>query len=416
MAICVRKPCLGIRNILQVFRPGLASQTSSFKSGPSFKYEDLQITLTTNPHPKPDVDKLVFGRHHSDHMLSVEWDNDKGWGKPHIHPVQNLSIHPAAKVFHYAVELFEGMKSYRGHDNKIRLFRPMENMERMVMSAERACLPLFDGRELVQCMKKLISIDEAWEAWVPHSTEVANALYLRPTFIGTEPCLGVARSKNALLYVLTGPVGPYYPTGLKPVNLLADPNYARAWPGGCGMFKMGSNYAPTIAVQDLAEERGCQQVLWLYGDKHEMTEVGTMNLFLHWINKQGEEELITAPLNGIVLPGITRSSLLHLAKEWNEFKVSEEVYTMEEMIEALQENRVIELFGAGTAAVVSPVARILYNDEWVDLPVGDENSLTQRFYNTLTDIQYGKTPSPPNWMEDLDDIKNSSEDRVNMSG
>ncbi|XP_041366099.1 branched-chain-amino-acid aminotransferase-like [Gigantopelta aegis] len=365
-------------------------------AGPTFKFSDLQVTLTSAPQEKPDPDKLVFGHHFSDHLLEIDWMSSKGWDKPVISPFHNLSLHPASKVLHYASELFEGMKAYRGVDNKIRLFRPLENMKRMNNTAKRAALPTFDGAELVKCIKKLISIDQEF---VPYST--TSTLYVRPTLIGTTPTLGVTRTDHAKLYVLVGPVGPYFPTGMKPVTLLADPQFVRAWPGSCGAFKMGSNYAPTIAIQDIAsKDFSCQQVLWLYGEDHELTEVGTMNLFMYWLNEQGEEELITAPLDGLILPGVTRSSLLALANKWGEFKVTEGRYNMKQVTRALKENRVFEIFGAGTACVVCPVGNILYKNEMLDIPTMKEAKLTKRFFKELTDIQFGRTPSE--WVEMID--------------
>lgn len=329
-------------------------------------------------------------------MLKIEWKSETGWGDPQICPLQPLVLHPGAKVFHYANELFEGMKAYRGVDNKIRLFRPSENMNRMINSAKRTSLPTFDGQELIICMKKLISLDKEW---VPYSKN--DTLYIRPTLIGIEPTLGVSSSNHALLFVLTGPVGPYFPTGLKPVSLVADPKYVRAWPGGSGAYKMGSNYAPTLWPQAEAIKIGCQQVLWLFGEDHQMTEVGTMNLFMFWTNEQGEKELITPPLNGIILPGITRKSLLELAHSWGEFKVSENVITMQHLIKGLEEKRVEEVFGAGTACVVCPVERILYEGKNLHIPTMDNNAvLTTRFLKALTDIQFGQVEH--NWAEPVE--------------
>lgn len=376
-------------------RQAVLVQCRNFSAGSSFKYDDLQVTLTDNKGEKPDPNKLLFGHNFSDHMLKVEWTKS-GWDKPVICPLSNLSLHPAAKVFHYGIELFEGMKAYRGEDNKIRMFRPFENMKRMKLTAERSYLPDFDANELVKCMKKLLQIDSEW---VPYSNKCS--LYIRPTFIGTEPTLGVTQSASALLYVLTGPVGPYYPTGMNPITLMADPAYVRAWPGGCGNFKMGSNYAPTIAISSEAEKRGCQQVLWLFGEDHQLTEVGAMNLFTYWINEQGEKELITAPLDGLVLPGITRKSLIELGKKWGEFKITERPYTMQEVTKALNENRLKEMFGAGTACVVSPVEKILYVNDMLNIPTMSEGApIAMRFYHELTDIQYGRTKS--DWSELID--------------
>lgn len=352
----------------------------------SFLASNLTIQQTDNPRPKPAANDLVFGKHFSDHMLKVEWTSSAGWGNPLICPVKPLELHPGAKVFHYANELFEGLKAYRGVDNKIRLFRPSENMIRMNSTAQRTSLPTFDGQELITCMKKLISLDKEW---VPYSEN--DSLYIRPTLIGIEPTLGVSAANHALLFVLTGPVGPYFPTGLKPVSLVADPTFVRAWPGGSGAYKMGSNYAPTLWPQSEAIKKGCQQILWLFGEDHQMTEVGTMNLFMFWINEQGEKELITPPLNGIILPGITRKSLLELARSWGEFKVSEDIMTMKHLVKGLEENRIIEIFGAGTACVVCPVERILYEDKNLHIPTMDNGAvMTTRFLKTLTDIQFGR--------------------------
>ncbi|XP_061703008.1 branched-chain-amino-acid aminotransferase, mitochondrial isoform X2 [Syngnathoides biaculeatus] len=278
----------------------------------SFKAVDLNIERNPKCSPKPDPSTLVFGKQFSDHMLTVCWSADAGWEAPCIKPFQNLSLHPASSALHYSIELFEGMKAFRGVDDRVRLFRPMLNMERMHRSAARSCLPTFDKGELLECIKKLVELDKEW---VPYSQDAS--LYIRPTFIGTEPSLGVTRASQALLYVIVGPVGPYFATGsFNPVSLLADPSFVRAWKGGVGAYKMGGNYGPTIAVQNEAVERGCQQVLWLYGDDEEITEVGTMNLFIYWTNQNGERELVTPPLDGIILPGVTRHSLLDLARTW----------------------------------------------------------------------------------------------------
>ncbi|KAJ7390998.1 branched-chain-amino-acid aminotransferase [Desmophyllum pertusum] len=360
------------------------------------KYDRLVVEPITTPKPKPDVNSLVFGAEFTDHMLSVEWSADNGWDEPKITPYQNLSLAPSSSTLHYALECFEGLKAYRGDDNKLRLFRPMENMRRLNRSADRACLPGFDGEEFLKCLKHLISIDREW---VPYSNKCS--LYIRPTLIGTQPALGVNKSSTALLYVILSPVGPYFKTGtFSPVALLADPSFVRAWPGGCGDSKMGGNYGPTILAQRHAEMQGLQQVLWLYGEERQITEVGTMNIFMLWINENGEKELVTPPLNGMILPGITRKSLLELAKSWGEFKVTEKEFTMEDVIKASQDNRIKEMFGAGTACVVCPVNRILYEGQNIMIPTMENLEITKRFYEELTAIQYGRTPS--SWSEIVD--------------
>ncbi|XP_076153434.1 branched-chain-amino-acid aminotransferase, cytosolic isoform X6 [Alosa pseudoharengus] len=208
-----------------------------------------------------------------------------------------------------------------------------------------------------------------------------------------QPSLGVKKPSQALLYVILSPVGSYFTTGAKPVSLWADSKYIRSWKGGTGDCKMGGNYGASIFAQYEAVDYGCQQVLWLYGDDHQITEVGTMNLFLYWTNEKGEEELATPPLDGIILPGITRQSILELAGKWKELKVCERYLTMSDLRCGLKENRVKEMFGSGTACVVSPVGRVLYQGENLQIPYQQENSLASRLLKELTDIQYGRTPS-----------------------
>ncbi|KAM5263637.1 branched-chain-amino-acid aminotransferase, cytosolic [Ctenodactylus gundi] len=323
-------------------------------------------------------------------MLTVEWSSESGWEKPHIKPFQNLSLHPGVSALHYAVELFEGLKAFRGVDNKIRLFRPNLNMDRMYQSALRATLPVFDKEELLECIQQLVQLDGEW---VPYSTSAS--LYIRPTFIGTEPSLGVKKPTKALLYVILSPVGPYFSGGtFKPVSLWANPKYVRAWCGGTGDCKMGGNYGSSLFAQCEAAENGCHQVLWLYGEDHQITEVGTMNLFLYWINEDGEEELATPPLDGIILPGVTRRSILDLTQEWGEFKVSERYLTMGALVAALEGGRVKEMFGSGTACVVCPVSDILYKDEMLHIPTMENGpKLASRILDKLTDIQYGREES-----------------------
>lgn len=364
----------------------------------TFKADDLEITLKSTPSIKPPISELKFGKYCSDHMLEIDWSEENGWGKPIIRPLEPLVLHPAAKVLHYACELFEGMKAYRCVDGKVRMFRPMANIDRMALTTERTGLPSFDKGELLKCLKKLVNIDQDW---APEGDKCS--LYIRPTFIGTEAALGVTYSNEAKLFAISGPTGPYFPTGMKAIKLLADPKYVRAWPGGCGNFKMGSNYAPTVHIQREANALGCSQVLWLFGEDHQMTEAGTMNLFVFWINENGEEELITPPLDtGLILPGITRMSLLDIAREWDEFKVSEKSITMKQFTKAMSEGRVREVFGAGTACLVCPVNKILYMGKDIVINESDEPmELTKRFYKEISDIHYYRKPHE--WLMSVED-------------
>ncbi|XP_030069721.1 branched-chain-amino-acid aminotransferase, cytosolic isoform X2 [Microcaecilia unicolor] len=356
----------------------------------SFTAADLTVNLATTLKEKPDPNNLVFGTIFTDHMLTIEWSTENGWEKPQIKPLQNLSLHPAASALHYAVELFEGLKAYRGVDGKIRLFRPRLNMDRMLRSTKRATLPAFDKEEFLLCIHKLVELEKEW---VPYSTSAS--LYIRPTFIGMEPSLGVKKPSKALLYVILSPVGPYFSSGtFNPVSLWANPKFVRAWRGGTGDFKMGANYGPSIFAQYEAVDAGCQQVLWLNGDDHQITEVGTMNLFLYWVNENGEEELTTPPLDGLILPGITRQSILDLARKWGEFKVSERYLTMSDLLAGLKEKRVKEMFGSGTACIVCPVSKILYMDENLHIPTMENGpKLTSQILKQLSDIQYGREKS-----------------------
>ncbi|XP_034951973.1 branched-chain-amino-acid aminotransferase, cytosolic isoform X2 [Chelonus insularis] len=368
----------------------------------SFKYADLSVRLAP-PHllqPKPDVRDLVFGKHFTDHMFKVFYHEDLGgWQLPEITPLESLVLHPATKALHYAVQVFEGMKAYRGKDGKIRLFRPELNMERLNRSSHRLGLPMFNGTEFIKCLRRLVGIDQEW---VPHC-ETAS-LYIRPTIIGVDPTLGVASSQSALFYTILCPVGSYFHNAStqEGISLLADPNYTRAWPGGCGDRKVGSNYGPTIHVQEKASEKGLQQVLWLYGQDMQVTEAGTMNIFMVIMNEDGEKELITPPLNGLILPGITRMSILELAREWNQFKVTERIITMEEVCRLISEKRLLEMFGAGTACVIGPISHIDFMDRPLHIPTLEQsNPIYETLLKTFMDIQYGYIPNHP-WALEID--------------
>ncbi|MED6270729.1 branched-chain-amino-acid aminotransferase [Characodon lateralis] len=352
----------------------------------SFKAADLVIQLSSSPKIKPDV--VDFGTVFTDHMLTVEWNANEGWQAPLIRAFRNLSLHPACSALHYGVQLFEGLMVYRGDDNRLRLFRPILNMNRMANSAERACLPAFDQSELLECIRRLIDIDQDW---VPHSDSAS--LYIRPTFISTEPSLGVKKPTSALLYVILCQAGSYFNTEMRVLSLWADPKYTRAWKGGTGDCKMGGNYGGTLFAQYEAASYGCQQVLWLYGEDHQITEAGTMNIFLHWINDDGDEELATPPLDGIILPGITRQSILDLTKKWDEFKVSERYLTMGQLYSALKQQRLKEMFGSGTACSICPVGSIVYQGTNLQLPYQEKHSLSSRITTELADIQHGRSPS-----------------------
>ncbi|XP_012589150.1 PREDICTED: branched-chain-amino-acid aminotransferase, mitochondrial isoform X2 [Condylura cristata] len=319
----------------------------------NFKAADLQLEMTQKPQKKPDPSEtLVFGKTFTDHMLM----------------------------------LFEGMKAFRGQDQLVRLFRPWLNMDRMLRSALRLCLPSFDKAELLECIRRLVQVDKDW---VPDRP--GTSLYVRPVLIGNEPSLGVGHATRALLFVILCPVGSYFPgDSVSPVSLLADPTFIRAWAGGVGDCKLGGNYGPTVFVQQEAKKKGCEQVLWLYGPDHQLTEVGTMNIFIYWTYEDGVLELVTPPLDGVILPGVVRQSLLDLANTWGEFRVVQRKITMTELVRALEEGRVREVFGSGTACQVCPVHQILYQGKNLHIPTMENGpELILRFYKELKAIQYG---------------------------
>ncbi|SCU83449.1 LAMI_0C03268g1_1 [Lachancea mirantina] len=366
----------------------------------------LKVQNHSTPSQPRANDELVFGKTFTDHMLTIEWTKQNGWGTPEIKPYGNLSLDPAACVFHYAFELFEGLKAYRSRDDKITMFRPDKNMERMNKSAARICLPTFDSDELIALMGKLIEQDKHL---VPQGE--GYSLYVRPTMIGTTAALGVGTPDRALLYVITSPVGPYFKSGFKAVKLLATDNATRAWPGGVGDKKLGANYAPCILPQLKAAEKGYQQNLWLFGPEKYITEVGTMNVFFVLKdNATGKKELVTAPLDGTILEGVTRDSILTLARENldpKEWEVNERYLSINEVAERARKGELVEAFGAGTAAVVSPIKEIGWQDENIDVPLQpgkQAGKLTEQIANWIADIQYGRQPHG-NWSRVVANLK-----------
>ncbi|PKS11552.1 hypothetical protein jhhlp_003317 [Lomentospora prolificans] len=356
--------------------PALSWQASRLYSsaGPtSFLPVDtskLTIEKTQKPSALKKPEELVFGRTFTDHMLTIEWTKEGGWGAPKISPYQNLSLDPATCVFHYAFECFEGMKAYRDSKGQFRLFRPDMNAARLNKSAARIALPTIDPEALTKLIAEFVKLDSRF---IPNQR--GYSLYLRPTMIGTQKTLGVGPPGSALLFVIASPVGPYYPTGFKAVSLEATDYAVRAWPGGVGDKKLGANYAPCIVPQLDAASRGFQQNLWLFGEEEYVTEVGTMNMFVAIKDKAtGQKELITAPLDGTILEGVTRDSVLSLAREKlvpQGWKVSERKYTMSELADASKEGRLLEAFGSGTAAVVSPVRAISWKGQLVNCGLKD---------------------------------------------
>lgn len=324
-------------------------------------------------------------------MLCIEWTASEGWLEPRITPYQNFSLDPASSVLHYAFTCFEGMKAYKDSKGQVRLFRPAMNMARLNNSSARIALPNFDGPAMIELIAKFAALEERF---IP--SQKGYSLYLRPTMIGTQRTLGVGPPGSALFFLIASPVGPYYPTGFKAISLEATDYAVRAWPGGVGDKKLGANYAPCIVPQMQAAKRGFHQNLWLFGEEEYVTEVGTMNLFVAMKNKEtGQNELITAPLDGTILPGVTRDSVLSLAKEKlvpEGWKITERKYTMTEVADAANEGRLLEVFGSGTAAVISPVRDIHWRDQSVKCglkPDQEAGDIAQKMLGWIESRQYG---------------------------
>lgn len=348
---------------------------------------NIKYELTTEKKAKPDENNLGFGIHYTDHMFIVEHTEGIGWHDARIVPYQPLTLDPAAMVFHYAMESFEGLKAYRLPDNSIQLFRPEKNAERMINTNKRMCLPSLSVEDFVQAVKALVETDKDW---VPHKD--GTSLYIRPFVIATEPHLGVRTSKQHKFIIICSPVGAYYSTGINPVKIFVEDEYTRACPGGTGFTKCGGNYAASLVSQVKAHDLGYEQTLWLDGVEHKyVEEVGSMNCFF-----KIDGVVYTAPCVGTVLPGVTRMSCIELIKKWG-YEVSEDRLPIAKVMKASKEGKLEEVFGTGTAAVISPVGEIRYEDEVAYINDGKIGELTQKLYDTLTGIQWGKIPDDMGW-------------------
>ncbi len=350
---------------------------------------EIQIQKTKTPKKKPqDESKLGFGRSFSDHMFLMNYDAKQGWHNARIVPYEPFQMDPASLVFHYAQECFEGMKAYRREDGGVQLFRPEKNAQRMNSTHRRLCIPEIPEEDFVQAVQTLISVDADW---VPKSEN--TSMYIRPCTIATEQILGVKPSDEYLFFIICAPSGPYYAEGVNPVKIFVEDNLIRSAPGGTGYIKCGGNYATGLLAQEKAHELGYSQVLWLDGvERRYVEEVGSMNVFFVL-----EGEIWTAPADGTVLPGITRMSCIELMKDWG-YTVREEKITIDALIEAAKAGKLTEVFGTGTAAVVSPVKEIRYKDEDVKIGDGTMGNVTAKLYETLTGIQYGKLPDEKGWI------------------
>ena len=353
---------------------------------------DIRFVKRDQLKEKPDWNNLGFGKYMSDYMFVMDWSKEKGWYDPRIVPYGPVEFEPATVVLHYAQETFEGMKAYRTAEGKIQLFRPEMNARRMNKSNERICMPEIPEEMFVEAVEALVKVEKDW---VP--TAENTSYYIRPFCFACESSLGVHMATAYKFMVIGCPVGAYYPTGLDPVKILVEDELVRAVKGGTGFTKCGGNYAGSILGQIKAEKLGYTQVLWLDGETRTyVEEVGTMNIMFK-ING----EIYTAPIEGTVLPGITRDSMITLLRDWG-YKVNETHLSVHDLMKAGHDGTLEEVFGTGTAAVISPVGELRYKDDEVVINDFKTGELTQKLYDTLTDIQWGRAEDKYGWIRPVE--------------
>lgn len=349
---------------------------------------NIKIEKTTTPKEKPAKDaKLGFGKIFTDHMFEMDYTEGKGWHDARIVPYHNLSLSPACMVFHYGQEMFEGLKAYKGADGKARLFRPDMNAKRANNSNKRLCIPEIPEEDFVEAVKAVVKVDEDW---IP--TQEGTSLYIRPFVIATDDFLGVAPSQTYKFIIILAPSGAYYESGLAPVGIWIEDEYVRAVRGGMGFAKTGGNYAVSLAAQVKAHDDGYSQVLWLDGvERKYIEEVGAMNIFFKIDGK-----VVTPMLNGSILPGVTRNSVIQLCKSLG-YEVEERRVSAQELLDAQKNGKLDECFGTGTAAVISPVGKLRYKDDVMLINNNEIGPLSQKLYDTLTGIQWGKCEDKFGW-------------------
>lgn len=348
---------------------------------------DIRFEKREHLKEKPDQKNLGFGKYMTDYMFVMDWDREKEWHDARIVPHESMLLDPACVALHYAQETFEGMKAYRTKEGKIQLFRPEMNAKRMIKSNERLCMPPVPVDMFVEAVEELVKVEKDW---VPSEPE--TSLYIRPFMFATESSLGVHMASSYKFVVICTPVGAYYAEGVNPVRILVEDELVRAVKGGTGFTKCGGNYAASILGQVKAEKQGCTQVLWLDGvERKYVEEVGTMNIMFKIAG-----EIYTAPIEGTVLPGVTRDSIIHILKDWG-YKVNETRLSVDDLMKAGHDGTLEEAFGTGTAAVISPVGEFVYKDDKVTVNDFKTGELTQKLYDYLTGIQWGSVEDKYHW-------------------
>ncbi|OQB24392.1 MAG: Branched-chain-amino-acid aminotransferase 2 [Firmicutes bacterium ADurb.Bin182] len=349
---------------------------------------ELKITLTDSLKPKPsDEGSLGFGKIFTDHMFIMEYSGGK-WQNPRIQPYQRLLMDPSSSVFHYAQEVFEGLKAYRSSQGGVHLFRAKDNCVRFNRSAERMHMPVIDANFNYEVIRKLVDTERGW---VPSSE--GTSLYIRPTMIANDESLGVHAAKNYIYFIICSPSGAYYPEGLAPIRIKVEDKYVRTVRGGLGSAKTGGNYAASIKASEEAKLQGFTQVLWLDGEHLKyVEEVGAMNMMFVIGGK-----ILTSDLRDSILPGITRDSVIRLARKKG-ISVEERRISIDEVMAAGETGELTEAFGTGTAAVVSPVRSMTYKGKTVEIGGGKIGKLTKEFYDLLTGIQRGTVKDEFGWI------------------
>lgn len=348
----------------------------------------FSVELTKNPKQKPDPDSLRFGTVFTDHMFVMDYDPENGWHDGKIVPYGPLALDPATVVFHYGQEMFEGLKAYKTKEGKVQLFRPDMNAKRTNNTNKRMCIPQIDEQMYIDAIKELVAVDKDW---IPQKPD--TALYIRPFIIGTDKFLGVAASNTYKFIIILSPVGPYYESGLAPTRIYVENEFVRSAPGGTGYAKIGGNYASAMIAEQKAHDMGYDQVLWLDAKEGKyVEEIGTSNAFF-----KIDGELYTAPLEGTILPGITRDSMITVMKDWG-YKVNEVRFTIEDVFKASEEGRLEEVFATGTAAVISPVGELYWNDRHIVINNNEIGELSQKLYDELYGIQTGEKADTRGWI------------------
>ncbi|MBM7580467.1 branched-chain amino acid aminotransferase [Jeotgalibacillus terrae] len=350
------------------------------------KTQTLEIVKSQQLKEKPSAG-VPFGTTFTDHMFMMEYEEEKGWHDARITPYSPITLDPAAMIFHYGQTIFEGLKAYRTEDDRILLFRPEKNFERLNLSGARLSIPPVDEEQVLEHLKALIELEKDW---VP--AEPGHSLYIRPFIIATEPNLAVSPSKTYRMMVLLSPVGPYFPGGLKPVTIHVEQEFTRAVKGGTGMAKTAGNYSSGYQAQAGAKKSGNADVLWLDGiEKRYIEEVGSMNIFF----KIGGE-VVTPALSGSILKGVTRMSILEVLNSWD-VPVTERRIAIDELYDLYEQGLIEEAFGTGTAAVISPVGELNWGDKKMVINNHEIGGLSQKLYDTITGIQTGRRPDEFNW-------------------